>query len=91
MRNFGVPHQASADEQREPVTLHQRRGLFRVWLLLSIGWILGWAIYLVMDGMQGGFTTRGEWAAIPITLFAPPLALWIFGAAAIWALRGFVE
>src|SRR3974377_1254084 len=68
MRNFGIAHQASADEQREPVTLHHRRGLLRVWLLVSIGWILGWAIYLVMDGMQGGLTTRGEWAAIPITL-----------------------
>jgi len=90
MPNFGIPHRASANERRERA-LNWRRGLFRVWLLLSIGWIMGWIIYLVMDGMQGGFSTRGDWVAVPIVLVAPPVALWIFGSAAIWALRGFVD
>jgi hypothetical protein len=52
---------------------------------------MGWTIYLVMDGMQGGLSTRGDWIAVPIVLFAPPVALGIFGGAMIWALRGFLE
>jgi hypothetical protein len=91
MPNFGIPHRASANDRREPPALNWRRGLFRVWLLLSVGWIMGWTIYLMMDGIQGGFSTRGDWIAIPILLFAPPVALWIFGSAAVWALRGFTD
>jgi len=26
---------------------------------------------------------------VPILLFAPPIALWLFGVAAAWAVRGF--
>ena len=89
MPNFGIPHRASANDRREPPALNWRRGLFRVWLLLSVGWIMGWTIYLMMDGIQGGFNTRGDWISVPIVLFAPPVALWIFGSAAAWALRGF--
>jgi hypothetical protein len=91
MPNFEIPHRASANEKREPAALNWRRGLLRVWLLLSVGWIMGWTIYLIMDGMQGGLSTRGDWIAVPIMLFAPPIALWIFGSAAIWALRGFID
>jgi hypothetical protein len=91
MPNFGIPHRASANEKREPAALNWRRGLLRVWLLLSVGWIMGWTIYLIMDGMQGGLSTRGDWIAVPIMLFAPPIALWIFGSAATWALRGFID
>jgi hypothetical protein len=54
MPNFGIPHRASANEKREPAALNWRRGLLRVWLLLSVGWIMGWTIYVIMDGMQGG-------------------------------------
>jgi hypothetical protein len=89
MPNFGLSHPASKNERREPAALNWRRGLFRVWLLLSVGWVMGWIIYVIVDGMQGGLSTRGEWIAVPITLFAPPVALWIFGSAAAWALRGF--
>jgi hypothetical protein len=89
MPNFGIPRRASDERREHPPNL--RRGLFRVWLLLSVGWIMGWTIYLIMDGMQGGFSTRGEWISVPIVLVAPPIALWIFGSAAIWALRGFIE
>jgi hypothetical protein len=45
----------------------------------------------IMDGMQGGLTTRGDWIAVPVVLFAPPVALGMFGAATVWALRGFTE
>jgi hypothetical protein len=91
MPNFGIPRSASPNERREPTALNTRRGRFRVWLLLSVGWIMGWTIYLIMDGMQGALSTRGDWIAVPILLFAPPVALWIFWSAAIWALRGFSE
>ena len=66
-------------------------GLFRVGLLLSAGWIMGWTIYSIMVGMQGGLTTRGDRIAVPVVLFAPPVALGMFGAATVWALRGFTE
>ncbi len=52
---------------------------------------MGWAIYLILDGMQGRLSTPGEWMTVPILLFAPPVALAIFGVAMIWALRGFSE
>ena len=55
MPNFGIPPRASASERREQAPLNWQRGLFRVWLLLSVGWIMGWTIYLIMDGIQGGF------------------------------------
>jgi len=91
MPNFGVPHRETSKEDRERLSLNWRRGLFRVWLLLSAGWILGWVIYFAIEGMQGGLNSSGEWISVPIVLFAPPIALAIFGAAMIWALRGFVE
>ena len=91
MPNFGIPRRANDNEKRERAALNWRRGLFRLWLLLSAGWIMGWAIYLVMEGMQGGLSTTGDWTTVPIVLFAPPIALGIFGAAMIWALRGFLE
>jgi hypothetical protein len=91
MPNFGIPPRASASERREQAPLNSRRGLFRVWLLLSVGWVMGWTIYLMIEGIQGGFSTRGDWITVPIVLFAPPVALWIFGSAAAWALRGFTD
>ncbi len=91
MPNFGIPRRASDNERRELTALSMRRGRFRVWLVLSVGWIMGWSIYLILDGMQGGLSTDGGWIAVPILLFAPPIALWIFGLVAIWALHGFNE
>ena len=31
-----------------------RRGLLRVWLLLSAAWIMGWAVYLIIYGIRAG-------------------------------------
>jgi hypothetical protein len=91
MPNFGIPRRANDNEKQERAALNWRRGLFRVWLLLSAGWIMGWAIYLLLEGMQGGLSTAADWINVPILLIAPPIALGIFGAAMIWALRGFLE
>ena len=91
MPNFGIPRRASDIKRRELTALSMRRGRFRVWLVLSVGWIMGWAIYLVLDGTRGTLSTPGDWINVPILLFAAPVALWIFGSIAIWALHGFNE
>ena len=87
MPNFGIPRRISGEQRVRPLNL--RRGLFRVWLLVSAGWIVGWTIYLIMDGIQGGLSTNGDLIVVPILLFAPPIALWLFGLAVGWALHGF--
>ena len=89
MPNFGIPRRATADLRTDVGVVNWRRGLFRVWILISAGWIMGWMIYLMLEGVQGSFTTRGDFVEIPILLFAPPIALWLFGFAAAWAVRGF--
>jgi hypothetical protein len=33
-----------------------RRGLFRVRLLISAGWVMGWTIHLIMYSLQGGYS-----------------------------------
>jgi hypothetical protein len=63
-----------------------RRGLFRIWLLVSAGWIMSWAIYLIMNALEGKFT---NFFAIPIVLLGPPVALLIFSVTTRWAFRGF--
>jgi hypothetical protein len=51
--------------------------------------MMGWIIYLVMYGLQGGFKTTGDFLVIPVLLFGPPIALLLFGLAAGWAFCGF--
>ena len=71
----------------EPVNL--RRGMFRIWVLLSAAWIMGWAIYLIMYGLRGGFQVASEVLVVPVLLLGPPVALMLFGLGAAWAFRGF--
>jgi hypothetical protein len=92
MPNFGIPRRTSAGDLHAEAAsspVNWRRGLFRVWLLVSAGWVMGWTIYLLLQGVQGNFTTRGDFIELPILLFAPPIALWLFGYAAAWAIKGF--
>ncbi|CAA2139690.1 MULTISPECIES: hypothetical protein [Hyphomicrobium] len=89
MPNFGIPRRVASDFKAESVSVNWRRGLFRVWMLISAGWIMGWTIYLILEGVQGSLSTRGDFIEVPILLFAPPIALWLFGLAAAWAIRGF--
>ena len=65
-----------------------RRGLFRIWLVLSAGWIMSWVIGLIVGLLEDGFKTS-DFLVIPVLLFAPPIALLIFGLGAGWAVRGF--
>jgi hypothetical protein len=73
----------------EPLLINWRRGLFRSWLLVSVGWVMGWTIYLTMYSLQGGYSGNRHFVRIPILLLAPPLALFIFGLATGWAFGGF--
>lgn len=69
--------------------INWRRGLFRIWLLLSMAWVLGWSVYLMLYAIQGGFDRNPGLFDLPVLLIGPPLALLAVGAAAIWAFRGF--
>lgn len=82
-RPFGAPR-----ESRPPI--NWRRGLFRIWLLISAAWIMSWIIYLLMQGIQGEFKTNRDFMQLPVLLLGPPVALLIFGVAAGWSFRGFI-
>jgi hypothetical protein len=43
----------------------------------------------MLYAIQGGFERNPGLFDLPVLLIGPPLALLAFGAAAIWALRGF--
>jgi len=86
MPAYGIPRRSYTRQVNELAPVRWRRGLFRIWLLISAGWIMSWAIYLIMDALEGKFS---NFFAIAIVLFGPPVALLIFSIAARWALRGF--
>lgn len=73
-----------------PEPINWRRGLFRLWMLLSGAWVLGWGVYLAIWSIRTGAQTSGDLFAIPVLLLGPPAALLVFGHATAWALRGFV-
>jgi len=83
---YGIPRRSYTPQVNQLTPVRWRRGLFRIWLLVSAGWIMSWAIYLIMDALEGKFT---NFFAIPIVLFGPPVALLIFSIVTRWALRGF--
>jgi hypothetical protein len=83
---YGIPRRRFNSQNEEPVPVNWRRGMFRVWILLSASWIVAWTLYLLVYGLQTGFQITG---AIPVLLFGPPVALLMFGLAAAWAFRGF--
>jgi hypothetical protein len=88
MPNFGLSRRDSVDLS-DSRSVNWKRGLFRIWILMSAGWIMGWTIYLMLEGAHGSLNSRGDLIEVPILLFAPPIALWLFGLAAAWAIRGF--
>ena len=73
----------------ESATVNWRRGMFRLWLLVSAAWIMGWAIYLTLSAIAQALTSPGDFLAIPVVFFGPPIALLLCGLAAAWAIRGF--
>src|ERR1700730_7582680 len=89
MPPYSIPRRPFPSRNGEPIVGNWRRGMFRVWVLISVAWIMGWVIYLTLLGLQGEFKVMGDFAAIPILLLGPPIALFVFGIAAEWAFRGF--
>ncbi len=89
MSPYGIPRRPFVQQNNEPIPVNWRRGLFRVWLLVSAAWIMGWIIYLILYGLRGEFKWPGDVLVIPVLLFGPPIALLIIGLATGWAFRGF--
>ena len=85
---YGIPRRSYTPQVNQFTPVRWRRGLFRIWLLVSAGWIMSWAIYLIMSALEGKIGT-GELLEMPVLLFGPPVALLIFGTATGWAFRGF--
>jgi hypothetical protein len=84
MPRFGL-HVRERDEiTRAAAPLNWRRGLWRVWLLASAAWIMGWIVYLILYGIKIGFQSSGDFIAIPVLLIGPPIALLLFGLVAGW-------
>lgn len=89
MVHYGFPRRSADGTGEASAPVNWRRGMFRIWLLVSAAWMMGWIIYLIMDGLHGGIQTTGDFLNIPVVLFGPPVALLLFGFAAGWAFRGF--
>jgi len=79
---YSLPRRQFGAQKDEPAQINWRRGMLRIWLLLSAAWIMGWIIYLLISGIQGEFKAIGDYLVIPVLLFGPPIALLIFGLAA---------
>jgi hypothetical protein len=89
MQNFGVPRRALVTGANENSPVNWQRGLYRVWLLVSIAWILAWTIELILNGIEGNLKTAGDFLEIPVLLLGPPAAIFVLAIAAEWAFRGF--
>jgi hypothetical protein len=88
MPPYSVPRRPFSAQNEESIPVNWRRGMIRVWILVSGAWIMGWILYLTLYGLQGGFKSSDA-LAIPVLLIGPPIALLLFGLAAGWAFRGF--
>jgi hypothetical protein len=88
MAQFGITRQLKRQNDNE-APINWRRGLFRVWLLFSAAWVLGWVVYLALYGIKGGFKNVADLLQIPVLLIAPPIALLLFGVMTRWAFKGF--
>jgi hypothetical protein len=86
---YSFPRRSLGRRSNEPEPINWRRGMYRVWLLVSAAWIMSWIIYLILYGLRAGFQGTGDVLVIPILLFGPPVAMLLFGMAAGWAFRGF--
>jgi hypothetical protein len=90
MAKFGMPRRIPDHARANaPAEVNWRRGLFRVWLLLSAAWIICWTLYWLLYGIQVGFQNISGVLAIPVLLFIPPIVLLLLGWATGWAFRGF--
>jgi len=75
-------------ERKEPAPINWRRGLFRLWVLISAAWIMGWLIFFAIEFIGGSWTDR-DFLTVPVVLFGPPAAVLVIGISTRWAFRGF--
>ena len=85
---MSMQHRRFTLEKEKPVAVNWRRGMFRLWILVSSAWIMGWVIYFAIKFMSGEFASP-QISVVPVVLLGPPLALLLFGIATRWAIRGF--
>jgi hypothetical protein len=78
-----------ADVPADPGQPKWRRGMYRLWILASIAWMLGWGLYLSIYAIRFGEQLE-DLLTIPVVLFGPPAALLVFAYATVWAFRGFL-
>jgi hypothetical protein len=88
MSAYGIPRRSFSPQVKELTPFNWRRGLVRMWLLISAGWVMSWTIYFVMYVLQGRFS-GSDFLAVSVILFGPPVALLLFGIVTRWAFRGF--
>jgi hypothetical protein len=58
-------------ERKKLAPINRRRGLFRLWILVSGVWIMGWLIYFVIQLMADNWSGR-DLLTVPVVL----LSLW---------------
>ncbi len=75
-------------QKDKTVPINWRRGIFRLWVLASAAWIMGWVIYFAIELIRTE-STVGQLVVAPVVLLAPPVALLLFGMATRWAFQGF--
>jgi hypothetical protein len=66
MAQYGIPRRSLAPQITEVAPFNWHHGLYRIWLLVTAGWVMSWAIYWIIDALEGKFT---QCFAIPIVLF----------------------
>lgn len=74
--------------QQEKNPINWRRGMFRLWVLASSAWVMGWVIFFAIRFISGEYGDQ-QVPVVPVVLFGPPLALLVFGFGARWAVQGF--
>jgi predicted membrane-bound dolichyl-phosphate-mannose-protein mannosyltransferase len=62
--------------------------MFRLWVLTSAAWIMGWLIFFAIEFISGQPTTH-DFLVVPVVLLGPPVALLLMGVATRWAFQGF--
>jgi hypothetical protein len=83
-----MQHRLFNAQKEKPLPVNWRRGIFRLWILVSIAWIMGWVIFFAIELIRGEAPTP-QLAVAPVVLLAPPIALLLFGMATRWAFQGF--
>jgi hypothetical protein len=83
-----IPRRSLNAQLNEPIPIDFRRGMFRVWIVISVAWMMGWIIYFIITTLDAGMK-QSDLLVIPIVLIGPPIAILILGIATGWAFRGF--